>query len=167
MGTAGDIDIVDDATFAKAFANLVKIVENSIKLALKNDGEKREAFTQEFAKKAREQYPNYNVVIIHTPHDREGVWIHQHHELPMTVGTCGYEVYFSRIGDPFSLTNNGDGGYINWAFIGYNRDGNRISAPSASSTWESLGGGLTSDPAAVSWGDGRIDVFARADDNAL
>ncbi|MEO6797992.1 MAG: CAP domain-containing protein [Candidatus Dormibacter sp.] len=35
------------------------------------------------------------------------------------------------------------------------------------SAWESLGGQLTSDPAAVSWGPGRIDVFARGTDNSL
>ena len=33
--------------------------------------------------------------------------------------------------------------------------------------WVSLGGNLSSDPAAVSWGPGRIDVFARGTDNAL
>jgi hypothetical protein len=35
------------------------------------------------------------------------------------------------------------------------------------SDWESLGGALTSPPAAVSWGEGRIDVFVRGTDNAL
>ena len=35
------------------------------------------------------------------------------------------------------------------------------------SSWEFLGGYLTSSPAAVSWADGRIDVFARGSDNAL
>jgi len=35
------------------------------------------------------------------------------------------------------------------------------------SEWESLGGGLTSPPAAVSWGEGRIDVFVRGTDRAL
>src|SRR6202022_4908948 len=30
-----------------------------------------------------------------------------------------------------------------------------------------LGGVITADPAAVSWGVGRIDVFARGQDNAL
>ncbi|WP_108718751.1 hypothetical protein [Miniimonas sp. S16] len=35
------------------------------------------------------------------------------------------------------------------------------------SGWESLGGVLTSDPAAVSWSEGRIDVFVRGTDNAL
>ncbi|HVP81489.1 MAG TPA: matrixin family metalloprotease [Nitrososphaeraceae archaeon] len=33
--------------------------------------------------------------------------------------------------------------------------------------WVSLGGNLSSDPAAVSWGPNRIDVFARGTDNAL
>ncbi len=35
------------------------------------------------------------------------------------------------------------------------------------SDWESLGGILTSDPAAVSWDNNRIDVFARGTDSAL
>jgi hypothetical protein len=35
------------------------------------------------------------------------------------------------------------------------------------SGWEKLGGVLNSDPAAVSWGSDRIDVFARGTDNAL
>ncbi len=35
------------------------------------------------------------------------------------------------------------------------------------SGWENLGGVLTSDPAAVSWGPDRIDVFARGTDNGL
>ena len=33
--------------------------------------------------------------------------------------------------------------------------------------WQSLGGYLTSSPAAVSWGNGRIDVFVHGGDNAL
>ena len=35
------------------------------------------------------------------------------------------------------------------------------------SEWESLGGELTSDPVAVSLGNGRIDVFVRGTDKAL
>jgi hypothetical protein len=35
------------------------------------------------------------------------------------------------------------------------------------SNWETLWGDLTSDPAAVSWGKGRMDVFAVGPDNAL
>ena len=40
-------------------------------------------------------------------------------------------------------------------------------ANGAWSTWESLSGQLTATPAAVSWGEGRINVFARGSDNAL
>jgi hypothetical protein len=40
-------------------------------------------------------------------------------------------------------------------------------ANGAWSTWESLSGQLTATPAAVSWGEWRIDVFARGSDNAL
>lgn len=35
------------------------------------------------------------------------------------------------------------------------------------SGWESLGGTLSSDPDAVSWAEGRIDVFARSTTNQL
>ncbi len=92
--------------------------------------EKRSRFTQDFVTNARNQYPDYNVVIIHTNHSRSGIYIHQHVELDFFLGTTiGYEIYFSKIGDPFDLVNLGDGGYINWAFNGYfNRDGNHISA---------------------------------------
>jgi hypothetical protein len=91
-----------------------------------DDNNKREQYTQQFVEQARAQFPYYNVVIIHPPHIPLGKWIHQYYELPMTVGTCGYDVYFSRSGDPFGLVNEGDGGYINWAFSGYTQDGNRI-----------------------------------------
>lgn len=33
--------------------------------------------------------------------------------------------------------------------------------------WESLGGVLTSDPAIVSWGPNRLDIFVRGEDNAM
>jgi hypothetical protein len=47
----------------------------------------------------------------------------------MTVGTCGYDAYFSPKGKPFSFQNQGDGGFINWAFDGeFNRNGNQLTA---------------------------------------
>jgi hypothetical protein len=104
---------------------LLKGVSELINIA--EDDPKRERFTQDFVKKAKEDFPDYNVVIIHTKHNREGNFIHQHYELPISLGrTIGYEIYFSKKGDPFSLENLGDGGFINWAFDGYKRDGNRI-----------------------------------------
>lgn len=43
----------------------------------------------------------------------------------------------------------------------------RMSVRSDGVGWESLGGVITSDPAAVSWGPQRLDVFARGTDDAL
>jgi hypothetical protein len=40
-------------------------------------------------------------------------------------------------------------------------------SPSLASGWQSLGGSLTSAPDAASWGDGRLDVFARGTDSGL
>ncbi len=93
--------------------------------------EKRTRFTQSFVAEARKKYPDYNVVIIHTEHNQEGIYIHQHEELYflLDIKSIGYEIYFSKIGDPFWLENLGDGGFINWAYDGdFERDGNRISA---------------------------------------
>jgi hypothetical protein len=97
--------------------------------AVGRDNEKRETFTKTFVEEAHKQFPDYNVVIIHTHHSTWGTWIHQHVELPMTIGTCGYEIYFSVRGQGFTLANHGDGGYINWAYYGeYERNGGSISA---------------------------------------
>jgi len=99
------------------------------KLAINNDDKKREAYTQQFVQQASQKYPGYNVVICHPKHRISGANIHQHHELPMTVGTCGYDIYFSQKGKPFTFVNEGDGGFINWAFNGeFNRNGNTLAA---------------------------------------
>ncbi len=93
-----------------------------------NDGQRLEAFTQEFVKAALQNHPDYNVVV---SHNGGQVWgagaIHQHVEIPMTVGTCGYEVYFFPRGRQFVFKRNGDGGYINWALGGYfNQNGDTV-----------------------------------------
>jgi hypothetical protein len=47
----------------------------------------------------------------------------------MTVGTCGYDAYISPMGQPFVFANQGDGGYLNWAYLGrFNRNGNTLTA---------------------------------------
>ncbi len=115
-----------------ATASLIKALASGIVewlAAIGRDVEKREAFTKSFVEEAHKQFPDYNVVIIHTHHSTWGTWIKQHVELPMTIGTCGYEIYFSVRGQGFTLTNHGDGGYRNWAYYGqYTRNGNSISA---------------------------------------
>jgi hypothetical protein len=46
-------------------------------------------------------------------------------------------------------------------------DEKALVASASWSGWESLGGGLTSDPAVASWAPGRLDTFVRGGDNAL
>ena len=86
---------------------------------INNDNNKREAYTQQFVQQASKQFPNCNFVICHTQHKVAGPQVvHQHHELGMTVGTCGYDSYCSPMGQPFIFENQGDGGYLNWAYAG-------------------------------------------------
>lgn len=110
------------SALAAGVANLANGIINDVF----NEKEWRETYTQNFIDKMRAQYPNYNVVMIHTPHSVHGNYVHQHVEEDMPIGSIGYEVYFSIISEPFDLTNEGDGGFENWCFIGYNRDGNLI-----------------------------------------
>ena len=103
-----------------------------IAAAISADDDKRARFTQQFVMAASKKFPNYNVVICHpgctaTPNQNTpGTHVrHKHLELGMTVGTCGYDAYFSPMGKPFQFVNQGDGGYINWAYYGqFIRHGN-------------------------------------------
>ena len=73
------------------------------------------------------KYPGWAIAIAHKA-TTKGKAIHQHVEVPLAFGTYGYEVYFVKPGKHFSLTRQGDGGFINWAYIGpWKRKGNTIS----------------------------------------
>ena len=109
--------------------NVLGVVGPLIGHIIGNDNGKREAFTKGFVEHASQLYPNYNVVVVHVTHRVEGDYTHQHYELPMTVGTCGYEIYFSQMGRPFTFVLEGDGGFINWAFSGeFTRNGGTLTA---------------------------------------
>ena len=104
---------------ASGISSLATVVTTIVLSLTQKDNEKREEFTKEFVKQASQQYPDYNVVITCSPHRQSGnSIIHQHVELPLSVGTRGYEVYFSPKGQPFEFVLEGDGGYINWAYSG-------------------------------------------------
>ena len=94
------------------------------------DNAAREAYTQQFAQQASQKLPNYNVVICYPQHRVAGPHVaHQHHELGMTVGICGYDSYCSPKGQPFTFDNQGDGGFLNWAYAGkFSRNGNTLTA---------------------------------------
>lgn len=103
---------------------------------INGDNQKREAYTQKFVTNASKQTPHWNVVICHpnhtaTPDEKApNTYVrHQHVELGMAFGTCGYDIYFSPKGKPFTFVNHGDGGFINWAFNGeFSRNGGTITA---------------------------------------
>jgi hypothetical protein len=96
-----------------------------------DDNKKRAAFTQQTIADLAKKYKNYNFVITHHQGSKaEGPSVaHRHIELPMAVGSAGYEIFGSPKGKPFKFLLNGDGGNINWAFRGdFNRDGNNLTA---------------------------------------
>lgn len=112
-------------------AGLALGVTSFVKSLQASDNEKRAAFTQRMIAELSQKHPGYNFVITHhrsSKAEGPGV-VHNHVELPMAVGTCGYEIFGSPKGQPFRFMLNGDGGYINWAFGGdFNRDGNTLTA---------------------------------------
>ncbi|KAL0960179.1 hypothetical protein HGRIS_011813 [Hohenbuehelia grisea] len=72
--------------------------------------------------KLKQQHPQFNWIVCHTKHEtkfegKEGVdWSHHHQEFDIKIGgTIGYEVYNLKAGEFF---RKGDGGYLNWAYIG-------------------------------------------------
>ena len=96
-----------------------------------DDNQKRSDFTGRMIEELNREYPDYNAVITHhggSTAEGPGV-VHDHVELPMAVGSCGYEVFLSPKGQPFKFVLNGDGGFINWAYGGdFNRDDNTLTA---------------------------------------
>lgn len=97
----------------------------------RSDNEKRSEFTQRMISELTQKHPDYNFVITHHKGSKaEGPEVvHDHVELPMAVGSAGYEIFASRKGQPFKFELNGDGGYLNWAFGGdFKRDGKTLTA---------------------------------------
>lgn len=112
-------------------AGLALGVTSFVKTLQASDNDKRAAFTQRMVAELSQKYPSYNFVITHhrsSKAEGPGV-VHDHVELPMAVGSCGYEIFASPKGQSFKFVLNGDGGYINWAFGGdLNRNGNTLTA---------------------------------------
>ncbi|KAJ3517421.1 hypothetical protein NMY22_g13969 [Coprinellus aureogranulatus] len=82
----------------------------------------RDLFAKELVAYGRKQWGEFNWVICHSPHSymwmgsRSVDWEHWHYELDVYgAGTIGYELYWAREG---VFTLNGDGGFINWAYVG-------------------------------------------------
>jgi len=97
---------------------------HAISSAIEADKYARSGFTQDTVSKLYQKHPQMNFVICHTGHHYKfpGVkgkdWYHDHRELNVKfpVGsTIGFEIYGFTQGEFF---REGDGGYLNWAYIG-------------------------------------------------
>jgi hypothetical protein len=107
------------APVAVAIVAIVTKIASRIAQSVAEDKKKRAEFTRQFVEESARKYPGYNVVLIHTRHETTGKHIHNHVEVDINIGgTIGYEIYYSRKGQPFTLTNKGDGGFLNWAYNG-------------------------------------------------
>jgi hypothetical protein len=109
---------------ASVISQVVGILQNVF-----DPKEAREKFTNDSVDRLAQEFPDYNVLLVHTAHHFEsGEHVHKHVEFYTGAGNSyGYEVYLMRKGQKTVFILDGDGGFINWCFTGsYNRDGHRV-----------------------------------------
>jgi len=106
----------------KAVAEGVKAIFNLIQGKINADKDMRGKWTSSMVSQFKQKYPHFNFVVCHTEHktDFKGVkgkdWGHKHEELNVSFHkTIGYEIYWFKEG---TFRRIGDGGYLNWAYIG-------------------------------------------------
>jgi hypothetical protein len=110
------------AVIGNIVAGIVQGLIQGITSSLDDDDQRRSAFTQSTVAEGKRQFPQFNWVICHPRHSTDffGVqgedWGHSHEELPVTFGTIGYDIFWCKAG---TFANHGDGGFINWAFLGF------------------------------------------------
>jgi len=126
------VDAVIQVLEARGAGGVGKIVEvvkdgivalvNKIKATIQKDKDRRDKYTQQFIEEFHKKYSHKNVIMCHPKHTAkwEGVrgkdWDKTHVKFRVKLGApVGYDVYW---GGPGVFTNHGDGGYLNWAFIG-------------------------------------------------
>ena len=111
----------DGSCAAQLGQGIVNIIEG-----LRQGNALKSQFTTNFVKQARQQYPDWSVVVAHKS-KVTGTSVHQHHEVKLEFGTYGYDIFFCRPGTRFDLWLIGDGGPINWEYAGaFKRDGKHI-----------------------------------------
>ncbi|KAJ8519984.1 hypothetical protein ONZ45_g3105 [Pleurotus djamor] len=110
--TALDADIGTTGSF-----NATSYVQDCIK-----DIAARSQYTQDLVLRMNSTYPGYNWIACHSKHTYKfdgtvGVsWGHRHSDFETKAGgISGYEVYNFKTGE---FTLQGDGGYVNFAYIG-------------------------------------------------
>jgi len=116
-GGAGSIvEVVEDVV--KMIINVV----GTIKADIAADKAARSGFTQDAVGRMYKKNPKFTYFICCSKHTtaftgKQGVdWGHSHEEFKVHFGkTVGYEIYWAKSG---KFTRIGDGGYLNWAYIG-------------------------------------------------
>jgi len=115
-GMGGIVDAVEDVV--KMVINIVGTIKGEIAA----DKAARSGFTQDLVGRMYKKNPKFTYFICHTEHTtaftgKQGVdWGHSHQEFNVHFGkTVGYEIYWAKSG---KFTRKGDGGYLNWAYIG-------------------------------------------------
>ena len=109
---------------ASVISQVVGILQNVF-----DPKEAREKFTNDSVDRLAQEFPDYNVLLVHTAHHFEsGEHVHKHVEFYTGAGNSyGYEVYLMRKGQKTVFILDGDGGFINWCFTGsYTKDGHRV-----------------------------------------
>ncbi|RDB14950.1 hypothetical protein Hypma_016151 [Hypsizygus marmoreus] len=116
---------LDDRGRGSGVGEVVEMIINvvgMIKAGIAEDKNKRSGFTQDLVKQMNSKNSKLNYVVCHTKHKTafdgtQGTdWGHSHQEFDIKVGgTVGYEIYWAKSG---KFTREGDGGYLNWAYIG-------------------------------------------------
>jgi len=119
-GAAGAVSGVAGAV--SGIMDMISKVVGGIKAGIEKDKELRGDFTSKLVGDMSHNNPAFNYVVCHTKHTTafDGVegtdWGHSHQEFDVKVGgTIGYEIYYLKSG---VFTRQGDGGFLNWAYIG-------------------------------------------------
>jgi len=107
---------------AEAVIQSITTIISSIQDGIAQDKINRSEFTKNLVAQLYQEHRNFNWIVCHTQHTtkfdgKRGVdWDHRHQEFDVKIGgTVGYEIYNLKSGE---FTRQGDGGYLNWAFIG-------------------------------------------------
>ncbi|KAG6902767.1 hypothetical protein C0995_011915 [Termitomyces sp. Mi166 len=128
--TEAEVERRQVAQVVRVAVKIITKIVDKVKEGINRDKKARGEFTKFVVDEGRKSHPEFNWIACHTKHRTKftGVkgkdWGHDHHEFDIKVGgTIGYEIYFAREGE---FWNEGDGGYLNWAYSGFfTHDGKR------------------------------------------
>ena len=111
----------------KAVESLIKQVSRKIFCSFEDQIRYLSKFTEDFVKRARESFPEYNVAIIKKDiaHNKYGYYTAQEHEVYYDFNkSTTYIVYFSETGKQFFLGNFTEIGSDQWNASGYQKNQN-------------------------------------------